>query len=367
MNDQEIFTPEDREENDERKRELIELVASGEAVLIVGAGSSVRVGYVDWSGLLKELEDLAINCGKGFVKDDKQRENDPLGYAENIKTHISKKNNLPKYYALIRRLFGTTTTSLELHEMLVSLPFRGILTTNYDMVLETALNKSKKRFSESVPNRSLTIGEDSGQVHDFVMAMSNMKMPRRIAHLHGSIDSGSMKDIILSQKDYEKAYGQKDSKWTLHRKLLWAVLATRRVVFIGFSMNDPYLNEMLKVVSEDLWRWDQSIHFAIMSISPDNAEVSKIKAVRLKEEYGIDTVFYEDSDGSHSRLDHLVAEIDKECESQPTTEPPQDQLDHSDQFKDQKPKPNEGEAQDALDLIEQVNKLMEKGINDDEN
>ena len=27
---------------------LIELVASGEAVLIVGAGSSVRVGYVTW-------------------------------------------------------------------------------------------------------------------------------------------------------------------------------------------------------------------------------------------------------------------------------------------------------------------------------
>ena len=48
MNNQEIFTPEERDENTERKRELIELVASGEAILIVGAGSSVRVDYPDW-------------------------------------------------------------------------------------------------------------------------------------------------------------------------------------------------------------------------------------------------------------------------------------------------------------------------------
>ena len=43
MNYPEIFTPEERDENEERKRELIELVASGEAVLIVGAGSRVCV------------------------------------------------------------------------------------------------------------------------------------------------------------------------------------------------------------------------------------------------------------------------------------------------------------------------------------
>ena len=54
MNYPEIFTPEERDENEERKRELIELVASGEAVLIVGAGSSVRVRYVTWDGSSKK-------------------------------------------------------------------------------------------------------------------------------------------------------------------------------------------------------------------------------------------------------------------------------------------------------------------------
>ena len=43
----EVFTPEERNENADRKRELIELVASGEAILIVGAGSSARLLLCD--------------------------------------------------------------------------------------------------------------------------------------------------------------------------------------------------------------------------------------------------------------------------------------------------------------------------------
>ena len=43
----EVFTPEERNENADRKRELVEFVVSGEAVLMVGAGSSVRVWIRD--------------------------------------------------------------------------------------------------------------------------------------------------------------------------------------------------------------------------------------------------------------------------------------------------------------------------------
>ena len=124
-------------------------------------------------------------------------------------------------------------------------------------------------------DNSLVIDEGSaGRVHEFLMAMNNDKrMTRRIAHLHGKFEPAS--SVILGIEDYRNAYGlnlaaensppENESK--LRFRLLWAVLATRRVVFIGFSMNDPYFNKMLETVSGDLWRWDQSIHFAIMSIS----------------------------------------------------------------------------------------------------
>ena len=346
MNYPEIFTPEERDENEERKRELIELVASGEAMLIVGAGSSARLRYVTWDGLIQKLEDLANRCGTGL---DQRHKNDPLVYAEDIKSHIlDKTGDLGRYYALLQNLFSPKDPSFEdFHSKLASLPFRGILTTNYDTVLEAALGAIEPRFAY---DNSLVIDENSaGRVHEFLMAMNNDKrMTRRIAHLHGTFNPAD--SIILSIEDYKDAYGlnptddedQEKNESKLRFRLLWAVLATRRVVFIGFSMEDPYFKKMLETVSADLWRWDKSIHFAIMSISPEGVESSKSDSDILKHEYGVSTVFYEDSDNSHRGLDKIVDDIEEACqiENQPTT--------------------------DETDWLEEVNQRMEQGI-DDEN
>ena len=320
MNNPEILTPEEQDENTERMLELIELVASEEAVLIVGAGSSRRVSYLDWQGLLKELEALAHKCGDDFDPNDGKRVNDPLAYAEDIKSYIcEQRGNLDRYYAFLQNLFSPKTPPCEVfHKCLVSLPFRGILTTNYDNVLEAALGEIEP---SSAYDNSLVIDDGSaGRVHEFLMAMSDRNITRRIAHLHGKFDPAN--SIILSIADYKDAYGlsitdeagePQQITWTLHRKLLWAVLATRRVVFIGFSMNDPYFNNMLETVSADLWNWDKSIHFAIMSIAPESAADSKDKAEWLKSEYGIDTVFYEDSDDSHRGLADIIVQTAESC------------------------------------------------------
>ena len=349
MNNPEIFTPEERDENEERKRELIELVASGEAVLIVGAGSSARVRYLTWKRLMEELEDLANRCGPGL---NQTRKDDPsayLAYAEDIKSHIrDKTGSLGRYYALLQSLFSPKDPPCQdFHRKLVSLPFRGILTTNYDTVLEAALGELEPH---SAYDNSFIIEENSaGRVHEFLMAMNNHKrMTWRIAHLHGRFDLAS--SIILSIGDYERAYGldladeksQQENEWKLRFRLLWAVLATRRVVFVGFSMEDPYFEEMLKIVSEDLWTWNKSTHFAIMSISSKDAEISKDKSETLNNEYGVSTVFYEDSDNLHRGLDQIVDEIHETCtvRSQPIA--------------------------DQVDWLEEVNRSMEQGI-DNEN
>ena len=314
----EVFTLEERNENAERKRELIDLVVSGEAILIVGSGSSARVGYVTWDGLLDELEDLANRCGPGL---DQTRKNDSLDYAEDIKSHIEKTGSLNRYHGCLYELFKRKSPPCDdFHKMLVSLPFRGILTTNYDTVLEAALGLI---FPESASDNSLVIDENSAaRVHEFLMSMNNdRRMTKRIAHLHGIFNPAS--SIILSSEDYRSAYGlnltdeekllQSESK--LRFRLLWAVLATRRVVFVGFSMDDPYLNKILEVVSEDLWAWNKSTHYAIMSISSKDAEDSKDKAKMLDMNYGVSTVFYEDTDGFHKGLKKIIEEIKEEFEN----------------------------------------------------
>ena len=195
----EIFTPEERDENEARKRELIELVASGEAVLLVGAGSSKRVGYPDWRGLLKDLEDLTNEFSDGFESDKRMREKFPLKYAEEIKLHVCQSGGLKKYHTLLRRLLELGP-DLEyppfekLHKTLVSLPFRGILTTNYDIVLEAALADITQ---PPVGFNSLIVHEDYEiEVNRFIRSVSDQSRPQRIAHLHGRYDLP--KSIILT-------------------------------------------------------------------------------------------------------------------------------------------------------------------------
>ena len=338
----EVFTPQERNENTERKRELVKLVVSGEAVLIVGAGSSRRVGYVSWNGLLGKLEELAIQCGDGL---DQSRKKDLLAYAKDIKSHIFEKTgSLKRYHDCLYELFKRKSPPCDdFHKMLVSLPFRGILTTNYDTVLEAALGVIDPGPAS---DNFLVIDESSAaRVHEFLMSMNNdRRMTKRIAHLHGKFDPAA--SIILTIEDYRRAYGlnltdeeshqQNESK--LRFRLLWAVLATRRVVFVGFSMEDPYLNKILEVVTEDLWTWNKSTHFAIMSISSKDAENSKDKAKMLDMEYGVSTVFYEDTDGLHKGLEKIIEEINEVFENSSQT------------------------TSDQEGWLEQVNQNMERGI-----
>ena len=384
MNNQEIFTPEERDENEERKRELIDLVASEEAILIVGAGSSARVGYVTWNGLLEELEDLANRCGTGL---DQTRKGDELAYAKAIKSHIEKTDDIGKYYDLLYELFQPNAQGYdEFHRLLIDLPFRGILTTNYDTVLEAALSGKKieaQLAGKEIPpidESPLVIGQDAPRlIHEFLLARNNdPHIPQRIAHLHGIYRY--QESIILSADDYIKKYGLRveqtsenkgnEDRWTLHRKLLWAVLATRRVVFVGFSMEDPYFNKMLEIVSADLWGWNKSIHFAIMGISAEDREDiqdSKDKADRLKSKYGIGTVFYEVIEKSHKRLEDVFIDIVKQCENMSrSTEGTQDLSGDGDRPEDEESKSVSSGSRSILDWLKRESQRMIRRIGDED-
>lgn len=383
MKKQEIFTPEERDENSERKRELIDLVASGDATLVVGAGSSARLKYVTWEQLIDQLEHFACKCG-GFKPDHEKRQEGLLVYAQDIKSHIASFGDLGKYHDFLFELFQPKSPAHDdFHRMLVELPVRGIWTTNFDTVLEAALSEKKRKIEGKaieaplIDVTPLVIGIDPPRlVHEFLLSRANdPKFPQRIAHLHGMYRNPD--SIILTLDDYSRIYGLYDVKvnrhqrfadtWTLHRKLLWAILATRRVVFVGFSMEDPYFNKMLETVSADMWGWEKSIHFAIMHISRRNSDAHKKKGEWLKDKYGVDTVFYEDGDDSHLGLYHMVAEIHdaSHLESPGISLSTCDRLDNINRPKDEKSKRANREALDLLDSLAQVNKRMLRKITDE--
>ena len=184
----------------------------------------------------------------------------------------------------------------------------------------------------------------------------------------------------MSSEDYVENYGLRvkkngedqgnEDRWTFHRKLLWAVLATCRVVFVGFSMEDPYFNKMLEIVSTDLWGWNKSIHFAIMGISAEDKEDiqdSKDKADRLKSKYGIETVFYEVVEKSHKRLEDIFADIKKQCENRnQANEGTQNLPSDSDSSENEELKPVSDGSRNILNWLKRGGQRMIRRIGDED-
>lgn len=314
-----VFSPEQRTANEARKTALTDILASREAVLFVGAGCSVPLGYPAWADLMQKLEQLAIDCGNDFKVDKNMREQDALRYADEIKDHIRRRTgNLNQYYQRLYRLYEQKTPPFdELHEMLVQLPTKGIVTTNYDPALEAALASVN---AASALDSTFVVGEVHAiRVSEFLMGMSRIgAFTYRVAHLHGSYERSD--SIILSAEDYKAAYDlpaeqkvesgrDKVWSWSMHRKVLWTILATRPVVFVGFSMSDPYLGALLRAVSSDLWRWDEPVHYAVMDINRANAEQRLEQARVFRREHGVDIVFYENPDESHEGLRKMLQEF----------------------------------------------------------
>jgi NAD-dependent SIR2 family protein deacetylase len=380
-----IFTSEEREENKRRKRDLTKLILSEQALLVVGAGSSAQLGYPTWSKLINELENLAESCGNDFEKNKAEKKENPLKYADHIKSHIKKvEGNPDKFYNKIIKLYSPKNEQPnEFHKNLIKLPFKGYITTNYDCVLEAALHQCEmdshidRERNYEYPERTCIIQEDEPiPTSDFLLSLnSKNKKEITVAHLHGYYKS--KKSIILSLNDYVESYRLRpESKknefkemspsWSLHRKFLWAILATRRTVWIGFSMDDPYLNKMLEMVSSDLWRWDESIHYAIMDIKRDineeKADDIKNKANLLKKRYGVEVVFYEIDNGNHNGLNQIISEIYEEykLKKQKKEEPQEeDKILLTQDF-------SSAGAEKSSNWLDTINKRMEDSINANE-
>lgn len=287
-------------DNSLHEKELFELIASGEAILLAGAGLSKIVGYPIWSELIKKLEnavreDIEDNGGDFDFRMDISDEDDLL-YSQRLKDKLG----LPRYSALMHKEFDDRRCD-ESHVRLMELPFRGVLTTNYDQTLETALFKINNH-----PNNYIVIDKNTTnrEINKFFQALNfGFDGDKRIAHLHGIYNQAS--SLVLSLNDYIEKYSldnPKRSIWTLHKRILWSLMATRRIVYIGFSMKDPFFQMMHQIVSEDLGNFGSKSHFMISRFSKDDDKEEystgeKSFANRIKRNYGIQTVFFDDDQG----------------------------------------------------------------------
>ncbi|MHB1462486.1 MAG: SIR2 family protein [Armatimonadota bacterium] len=311
----------------EHKPDLINLLREKRAVLMVGAGSSAMVGYPTWRQLLHEMIQI-------FSPDiDIDGTIDFLEMADIIKIRADKDNRSREYYKHLSRKFEPRQHH-EFHEQLVQLGFAGIATLNYDTVLEQALNSVLR---SQIPSIDLCDPDQQYRVFDFMRSLGRNETPTCVMHLHGIYSTPAK--IVLTKQDYmykyerykeqptdddqprgsERSYSTSTTTNTepildtFHRKVLWALLTTKPIVFVGFGMQDEYFISMLKIVQHDFELFEEPVHFALMPYATQTGMVSTTDNLR---KYGVQAVFYHvpgsGQDGvspNHSQLITLVGEL----------------------------------------------------------
>ena len=214
------------------------------AAMFIGAGFSKSAGYVDWKHLLRNIsEDLGLDVDKEY---------DLVSLAQYC---CNKNGNRSIINDTIFEEFSRDGELDENHKIIAKLPIFTYWTTNYDSLIEDALEDAKRIVDVKFNNRQLSLTK-----------------PHRDAivyKMHG--DKTDPDEAILIKDDYEKYYRK-------HAQFITALsgdLISKTFLFIGFSFSDPNIDYILSRVRIDYGTQNNRQHYAIMRRIKENEYENK--------------------------------------------------------------------------------------------
>lgn len=295
---------------------------------MVGAGSSMFVGYKDWKGLVlemaKELVPGLINHEGRCVKETGE-DASPSEIAKKVKEALRKNGEEQAYYNFLERECAPRKDDRlncdEVHISLVQLGFRGITTTNYDLVLEYALNGANRSQSNFYPESIDLCADNRHKVHGFLRGLNDEKEPKDVLHIHGLYSNP--RKIILTDEDYQTRYAPQPEldeygnhtrreQPSFHRDVLYSLGTHHPFFFVGFGFTDYYFVAVLRILQKDFQLGFDMVHFATTSFT----ELSELeKKHETFKKMGVMPLFYyvpqkkENEPEDHSALKSLISEL----------------------------------------------------------
>ena len=193
--------------------------AHGELVTFVGAGVSFGAGLPDWNELLLALGNRSgLDAGqRGALA--------RMGYldrAQVLAHHFEARGGLGRAVAEELKRHHCYAMS---HGFLASLPVSEVVTTNYDRLFEAASAATGRKMA--VLPYAPTAGHD-----------------RWLLKMHGCVDWPD--DIVLTREDYLRY----DARRAALAGIVQALLITKHIFFVGFSLNDDNFHRIADAVRQ---------------------------------------------------------------------------------------------------------------------
>ena len=250
-------------------REIEKAIKSDELGAFIGAGLSIPAGFCSWKELLRDpAEEIGL---------DVEKESDLVNLAQYY-ANSKKRTSIDD---LIKGQFSQLVKPTDNHKLLSQLPIFTFWTTNYDKLIEKALEDNMKKPYVKTKDEQLR-----GTNHDFDAI---------VYKLHGDVESPE--DAVLTRSDYEE-FGYNKRK--LFREVLEGDLLTRTFLFLGFSFEDPNFNYVIGRLRVLLDEENTRKHYCIMrrvKATGENSEYEKARQQLQIEDlnrYGIFTYLVND-------------------------------------------------------------------------
>ncbi|MQR84845.1 hypothetical protein GFV16_02655 [Bacillus megaterium] len=203
------------------------------AAIFAGAGLSVPAGYVSWKELLYPIaEEIGLDI---------EKEHDLVTLAQYYcNENLGNRNRINQ---VIMDEFSKKTSLTENHQILSRLSIRTYWTTNYDRLIEEALEKEGK-----IPDVKYTVNQ---------LAITKARRDAVVYKMHGDINHPDQ--AVIVKDDYESYF----MKMSPYITALSGDLVSKTFLFIGFSFTDPNLDYILSRV-RSTYTNNQRRHYCLM-------------------------------------------------------------------------------------------------------
>ena len=259
-------------------------IEEGSAAIFAGAGFSISAGFVNWRDLLRDIADeLGL---------DVDRESDLVSVAQyHVNQHGGNRGHLNR---TILEEFPTDKEPTENHRLLARLPISTWWTTNYDRLIERAI-------------------ESEGYIADVKydkqqLAHTKPRRDKTVYKMHGDVDHPA--STVITRDDYEFYEATRG----VFLNALAGDLVAKTFLFLGFSFSDPNLNKVLSHIRVR-FRENQRPHYAIFKdvIEKDYADKEEFEYERMRQSliiqdlkrFNINAIMIDD----YSETNEIIAEL----------------------------------------------------------
>ena len=263
---------------------LLEEIETGNCIAFVGAGFSAAGNFPTWGALLETMAHEAPDAAATFERVSQHVAHGSahaLGEAAQLlEDHLGR----ARFVALLRSLLTHAPGSEALRQRvswLHGIPFRAILTTNFDDSLAGAIpgHTAYRRALRADGDRWWNPRYWSPDEGAFTVK------------LHGDLAdaaSATPDSVILTRRAYRRRLYEDPGYETFLR----AVMATNTVLYHGFSFEDAYLNELRSEILSLLGQRRDStpVAYAIVNDVPEESRL------HFRHHEGIELLSY-DTDG----------------------------------------------------------------------